>query len=53
MGVGLTGVDLAAEGENCLAYACTDDGAVLRFVADGLVLAVLDVVARCLAPGSR
>lgn len=49
----LTCVDLAAEAEGRLAYAGAHDGAVLGLIADGLVLAVLDIVARCLAPGRR
>lgn len=45
-----TGVDLAAQTKNGFAYAGTDNGAILCFIIDDLVLTVLNVLARGLAP---
>ena len=50
-GLARTGIHLAAEAEDRLANAGAHDGAVLRLVADHLVLALFDVVPLRLSPG--
>lgn len=49
----LTGIDLTAEAQYCLAHARADYRAVLCLIVDGLVLAVLNVLARRFAPRGR
>ena len=48
-----TSVNFASEAKYCFANACADYRAVLRFVVDDLVLAVFDVLSRCLVPYLR
>jgi len=49
----LTGINLTTKAQNVLANPGSDNGAVLRFVADDVLLTLFDMLARNLAPRAR